>query len=180
MTETNYTGKLISAAAEPVSGIVEPTPPDGPHDARETAEIIHGVRLINFADTKKVVKQWGQERWLHETDSPFGFKVIRIGKGRRTSLQFHRHKRETYFILNGVAVLHLRDGTADVRVPFPAGTVAHVAPGAIHRVEAATDVILVEASTYDDGSDNVRIEDDYGRGDGIVTEEHEEHREEQR
>ena len=154
--------------------IREPDDDTGAHEAREPRHVAPGVRVVGFTDTKKVVKLWGQERWLHEKDGPYGFKFIRISAGRRTSLQYHEHKRESYFILEGEAVMHYRE-TRDgenLRMPMPAGTLAHVDPGAVHRVEAVTDIVLVEVSTYDDGSDNVRLEDDYGRGDGRIAREH--------
>lgn len=156
--------------------ISEPEADNEAHESRGPREVAPGVRVIEFADTKKVVKLWGQERWLHEEErnGPYGFKFIRVTAGRRTSLQYHEHKRESYFILEGEAVMHYRE-TRDgenLRLPMPAGTLAHVDPGAVHRVEAVTDIVLVEVSTYDDGSDNVRLEDDYGRGDGRLENEH--------
>ncbi|MEV3963453.1 cupin domain-containing protein [Nocardia sp. NPDC050193] len=155
-------------------GIAEPIPADVPHEAATPQVVAPGIRMLTFPGVKNVVKQWGQERWLHEPDSPFGFKVVRIRAGHRTSLQYHEHKRETYFILDGEAVLHYRAAldAPNELIPFPAGSVAHVDAGAVHRVAAVTDIVLVEASTADDGTDNVRVEDDYGRKDGRIAEEH--------
>lgn len=161
-------------AASAATGITEPDPDDGAHETRNVETLAAGVRVVDFVDTKKVVKKWGQERWLFETDAPYGFKVIRIKSGRRTSLQYHEHKRESYFILEGEALMHYRaerDGET-LLLPLPAGRLVHVDEGYVHRVEAVTDIVLIEVSTYDDGSDNVRLEDDYARGDGIVLEEH--------
>ncbi|GGO96027.1 cupin domain-containing protein [Wenjunlia tyrosinilytica] len=147
---------------------------DGAHDTGEARLLAPGVRMLEFGDTKKVVKKWGQERWLHEKDGPYGFKVIRIKGGHRTSLQYHEHKRESYFILEGAAVMHYRErlDSETLQIVIPAGTLVHVDPGAVHRVEAVTDIVLVEVSTYDDGSDNIRLEDDYARGNGRISEEH--------
>ena len=157
-------------------GIREPSGEYEPHEIRKISQVLPGVRMVHFQDVKLVRKRWGQERWLHEEDTPFGFKVIRIKAGHRTSLQYHAQKRETYHILEGKAVLVLRadkDGP-DIRMDFPAGMIAHVEAGAIHRVEAVSDIVLVEASTFDNGTDNIRIEDDYGRDgrDGRLPEEH--------
>lgn len=158
------------------SSISEPEGDTEAHDSRGAREVVPGVRVIEFADTKKVTKLWGQERWLHEEEEngPYGFKFIRIKAGLRTSLQYHEHKRESYFILEGEAVMHYRreKDSETLQLPMPAGTLAHVDPGAVHRVEAVSDIVLVEVSTYDDGSDNVRLEDDYGRGDGRIADEH--------
>ncbi|MGV9721986.1 hypothetical protein [Nocardia beijingensis] len=130
---------------------------------------IDGITVFGLGSGNDVVKHWGVEHWLHTIGNGYGFKVIAIHAGKRTSLQYHREKHETYFILSGLATLHCRDTEGEpMAVDFPAGHVARVAPGAVHRVEAQTDVILIEASTEDDGSDNIRIQDDIGRGDGRV------------
>jgi mannose-6-phosphate isomerase len=144
------------------------------HDTRAIRAITSGIRVLDFTDTKVVIKPWGRERWLHESDAPYGFKVIRITAGSRTSLQYHRYKRESYFILEGEAILHYRDEQdgSTLTLLMPAGTLAHVDPGSVHRVEAVTDIVLVEVCTPDDGSDNVRLSDDYRRGDGRVESEH--------
>ena len=131
-----------------------------------------GISLRPFAAAKRVTKRWGNETWLHNESHPFGFKVIRLLAGCRTSLQFHEQKDEVYFVLEGLARLHHRDGTVIRTAPFIQGTVALVPPMAWHRVEAITDVTLIEASTYDDGSDNVRVEDDYGRPNVHIGAEH--------
>ncbi|MEV5981395.1 hypothetical protein [Streptomyces sp. NPDC052114] len=159
--------------AQPSSGIAEPDSNE-PHDTRNMRSITAGLRVLDFADTKVVIKPWGRERWLHETGAPYGFKVIRITAGSRTSLQYHREKRESYFILEGEAILHYRaeHDSPTLELPMPSGTLAHVDPGSVHRVEAVTDIVLVEVCTPDDGSDNVRLDDDYRRGDGRVETEH--------
>jgi mannose-6-phosphate isomerase-like protein (cupin superfamily) len=159
----------------PFSGIAEPVGDDAAHDFRPSRELDTGLRTLPFTDTKKVVKQWGQERWLHEADNgAYAFKVIRIKAGRRTSLHYHVHKKESNFVLEGSAVLRYRSrpDAEEHQVPLPVGTLVHVDPLSVHRVEAVTDVVLVEVSTYDDGTDTVRVTDDYGRGDGLISEEH--------
>jgi mannose-6-phosphate isomerase len=168
--------RIIDREDDHAEGIREPLGEHEPHGTRNVSQVLPGVRMVHFHDLKLVRKRWGRERWLHEEDAPFGFKVIRIEAGHRTSLQYHERKRETYHILEGEAVLVLRadrDGP-DMRLDFAAGMIAHVEAGAIHRVEAVSDIVLIEASTFDDGTDNIRIEDDYGRDgrDGRLPEEH--------
>jgi mannose-6-phosphate isomerase-like protein (cupin superfamily) len=133
-----------------------------------------GLRLTQFGASKFVRKFWGWERWLHEEDAPFGFKVILVKAGHRTSLQYHEHKQETYFILMGEGRLHFRQSVdaEDEVVDFSSGALGHVDPGTVHRVEAITDIILIEATTPDDGSDNVRLHDDQGRPSGRIEHEH--------
>lgn len=154
------------------SGLIEGWHDD---DFDPPAELPDGLELVPFGDLKRVVKNWGVEHWLYRDGvSPFGFKVIEINAGQRTSLQYHEVKDEGYFILRGVARLHFAaDAASDVHtVRFPAGVLALVQPGTVHRLEALTDVLLVESSTKDDGTDNIRISDDWGRGDGRIESEH--------
>lgn len=134
-----------------------------------------GLELVSFKDAKEVTKAWGAEHWLYrEGESPFSFKFIELKAGFRTSLQYHREKDEAYFLLTGEAILHYSEtiGGPVHQVPFPQGLLAFVEPGTVHRVEAVTDVIIVEASTPDDGTDNVRIEDDWNRASGRIASEH--------
>lgn len=153
-------------------GIVEPLA--GPSAAAPSKEFAPGLRLTSFRDSKIVEKHWGWERWLHEADAPFGFKVIKVKAGERTSLQYHERKRETYFILMGEGRLHFRQSVDadDQVIDFSSGAIGHVDPGAVHRVEAVTDIILIESTTPDDGTDNVRIQDDRARPSGRIEQEH--------
>jgi mannose-6-phosphate isomerase-like protein (cupin superfamily) len=148
--------------------------PDGQSAFSAAQEVAPGLRLTKFREAKLVTKPWGWERWLHETGAPFGFKVIMIKAGHRTSLQYHERKQETYFILQGEGRLHYRqsvDAEGEV-ADFSSGAIGHVDPGTVHRVEAITDIILIESTTPDDGTDNVRIQDDLGRPSGRIEEEH--------
>ena len=49
---------------------------------------------------------------------------------------------------------------------FP-GMVFHIKPGIIHRVEAITDLTLIESSTIE-LDDVIRINDEWGRHDGKI------------
>jgi mannose-6-phosphate isomerase len=166
-------GKIIPNANNSIPCISEPTFESGPHDVLNILTVTPGVRVVDYPDAKVVMKPWGREPWLHETSGPYGFKVIRIRAKHRTSLQYHEHKRESYFLLEGQAVMHYRETHAGptLQLPMAAGTLVHVDPG-MHRVEAVSDIVLIEVSTPDDGSDNVRLSDHYRRCDGRVEAEH--------
>jgi mannose-6-phosphate isomerase-like protein (cupin superfamily) len=131
-----------------------------------------GLRIDHYAQSKVVGKRWGRERWLVEY--PFAMKVIEVDAGQRTSLQYHEEKEETNFVLAGTARLHYRDdNTGNVTsLDLGPGTVVHVKPRVIHRIEAVTPLLLVEASTPQ-LDDVVRLEDDWGRPDGRIEAEHE-------
>ncbi|MFD8816130.1 hypothetical protein ACFV23_32735 [Streptomyces sp. NPDC059627] len=157
-----------------IPGITEPAHETEPHDAIHVRQVTPGIRILQYSDAKVVMKPWGRERWLHEAEAPYCFKVIRISAGCRTSLQYHRHKQESNFLLEGEAVMHYRETLDEPTqcIPMTAGTLVHVEAGSVHRIEAVTDIILVEVSTADDGSDTVRLGDDYQRRDGRVEAEH--------
>ena len=51
------------------------------------------------------------------------------------------------------------------------GDIFHVKPGYIHRVEALTDLTMIESSTIE-LDDVFRLKDDSNRGDGKIDSEH--------
>jgi mannose-6-phosphate isomerase len=102
----------------------------------------------HLAIAKDVHKPWGSERWLVPEGSPFGFKIITINAGKRTSLQYHRSKEEANLVLDGQGRLFV--GRVDAPLAEYAlivGEIVHVVPGIVHRIEAVTDLVLVEVST---------------------------------
>ena len=106
-------------------------------------------------------REWGQEIFIAETPRYLG-KVLKMHKGGRGGLQFHRRKDETFHLLSGKALVESDDGhgTLARRVMQP-GESFHIPPGAPHRVTALEDCVFVEANTphYDD---RVRVEERYG------------------
>ncbi|TMC05671.1 MAG: cupin domain-containing protein [Chloroflexi bacterium] len=131
-----------------------------------------GLRLSTRDDAKVVRKHWGEERWLVHGDAPFVFKAIRLRAGQRTSLQYHLRKEEANLVVTGKARLHYDGGPAGPSMcPLGPGSVLHVRPGAVHRIEAITDVLLIEVSTPE-VDDVVRLSDDWGRPDGRIDTEH--------
>jgi mannose-6-phosphate isomerase len=131
-----------------------------------------GISITTLDASKVVAKQWGEERWLVHDDAPFVMKVIRIKAGARTSLQFHRRKEEANLVVAGRARLHWQgeDGSVSTR-DVEVGSVVHIRSGAVHRIEAVTDVTMVELSTPE-VDDVVRLSDDWNRPDGRIDAEH--------
>ena len=137
------------------------------------AEDEAGPGKSDLATAKVVRKHWGEERWLVAEGSPFGFKLIRVLAGRRTSLQYHCHKEEANLVLCGEGRLYsaeARDSPVTESALLP-GQIVHVRPGAVHRIEAVTDLVIVEVSTPE-LDDVIRIEDDSGRSSGRIAAEH--------
>lgn len=114
--------------------------------------------MMSAMAAKTVHKPWGREIVFAHNRSYAG-KILVIEKGHRISLQYHKVKRETLYLLEGR--LHIQLGKRR-RVAVP-GAVIEVPPRTVHRFHARTGrVTLVEVSTPEI-SDIVRLSDDYGR-----------------
>lgn len=104
-------------------------------------------------------KPWGGELPLRRTDR-YVVKVLHLNAGCRTSLQYHRVKRETMHPGSGRVVLELhRDGCVgaeSLTVPV------EILPRTVHRLVALQDCEVVEMSTTE-LDDVVRVADDCGR-----------------
>jgi mannose-6-phosphate isomerase len=135
------------------------------------------LSIHNTENVKKVTKGWGHELWLVPEGAPFGFKMISINAGQRTSLQYHERKEEANLLLRGSAVLWTADRPGDPvhKQDLREGDIVHVRAGAVHRIEAVTDIVLVEVSTPE-LDDVIRIADDFNRGDGRIEAEHQKER----
>ena len=106
-------------------------------------------------------KPWGGETLLRHTDE-YVVKVLHLNAGCRTSLQYHRVKRETMIPASGSVVLeiHSKGGVEERVVVRP----EELLPGTVHRLSAILDSEVVEVSTPE-LDDVVRVDDDYGRAD---------------
>lgn len=108
---------------------------------------------------RKVEKPWGHEVIWAETASYVG-KLLHINAGHRLSLQFHRVKEETVYVVSGT--LYVYDGDGGITKLTP-GQRFHVNPLQVHRFGAnESDVEIMEVSTPH-LDDVVRLEDDYQR-----------------
>jgi mannose-6-phosphate isomerase-like protein (cupin superfamily) len=111
---------------------------------------------------RRIDKPWGHELIWAETERYVG-KVIAIEAGRRLSLQLHRVKDESIFVVSGRMLLLLEDDGGAVRTEeLGPGDFRRVAAGRRHRFEALDPVQLIEVSTPE-LDDVVRLEDDFGR-----------------
>jgi mannose-6-phosphate isomerase-like protein (cupin superfamily) len=110
--------------------------------------------------TNIIEKPWGFEnRWA--INEKYLGKILHINRGHRLSLQYHKIKDETIYVLSGVLSLHLEHSVATLAE----GESYRIRPGVVHRFEApegGTDVVLIEVSTPEI-DDVVRLEDDYRR-----------------
>lgn len=143
-------------------------------------------RLFPLSDYT-VAKPWGHEVWYTGNGGrvPYALKQIHMTAGTRSSLQSHRLKAETNYVVAGrVTVLNgtfapadrqSADAAAIPRQTHGPRTRWTSSPGMLHRVIAETDYTSIEVSTPE-LDDVIRWEDDSGRGDGRIAAEHERRR----
>jgi mannose-6-phosphate isomerase-like protein (cupin superfamily) len=120
--------------------------------------------LDRFAHVpERVEKPWGHELIWAKTDRYAG-KVLFVRAGESLSLQFHRQKDESWYVLGGRAELELgRVGDPVTKTEVIAkGAAFRFEAGTVHRVRAVEDTTILEVSTPE-LEDVVRLEDSYGR-----------------
>ncbi len=111
---------------------------------------------------RRVEKPWGHELIWAETDRYVG-KILHIRAGHALSLQYHERKDETIHLLSGAMRFWAGPSAGALsQVPLEQGQSYRVIPGTVHRMEAVTDVDVLEALTAE-LDDVVRLEDRYGR-----------------
>ena len=114
-------------------------------------------------EPERVEKPWGYELIWARTDLYSG-KLLFVRAGHRLSLQFHREKDESWYVLAGRAEVELaaageKATSSEVVTP---GAAFRLTPGTVHRVRAVEDTTILEVSTPQ-LDDVVRLEDEYGR-----------------
>lgn len=119
--------------------------------------------MSNDEIPRRVEKPWGHELiWAH-TENYVG-KILHVKAGHALSLQYHEQKDETMHCLRGRMRLLVGASADELReLMLEEGQSIRISPPTVHRVEAITDVDILEASTPH-LEDVVRLEDRYGRG----------------
>ena len=114
-------------------------------------------------------KPWGSETSWSAMPAIDG-KLLRIKKGCRNSLKYHRRKDECLFVLSGeVEVQYGTERTLVDPVGYPfetrqlsEGQSLNVQSSCPYRIKAITDAVIIEIGSQGP-PDFIRIEDDYGR-----------------
>jgi mannose-6-phosphate isomerase-like protein (cupin superfamily) len=109
---------------------------------------------VNF-----VKKGWGSELWI-ANNSQYCGKLLRINKGKRCSLHFHKIKTESFYLHSGRLLMRLMDSQdADTIEEFilEAGQCMDIPVGLIHQMVALEDAELFEFSTQHFDSDSHRL-----------------------
>ena len=109
-----------------------------------------------------VPKPWGHELWFAHTDRYAG-KLLYVAAGHRLSMQYHRVKDETSYLISGrLLLIQGTDVESASESEIGPGTVWRNRPGVVHTIEAIEDAVVFEVSTPE-LDDVVRLEDRYGR-----------------
>lgn len=148
---------------------------------------ISDLKIIT--NPKKVVKPWGHELWISWLRDYHVLKQIGMTAGQKSSLQLHRQKLETNYLVSGQAevidgyqmLLDLSEEQMKARVKdldWTAYTQRKTpgmhwtsVPGIVHRVISRESYIAYETSTPE-LDDVVRLSDVSGRQSGRIESEH--------
>jgi mannose-6-phosphate isomerase len=123
---------------------------------------LEGLDRFSFPP-ERVEKPWGYEVIWAKTEAYAG-KILFVRSGQALSLQFHREKDESWYVLDGRAELELGDAGNAVtkREVITNGAAFRFRPWTVHRIKAVDDTTILEVSTPQ-LDDIVRLEDLYGR-----------------
>ncbi len=111
------------------------------------------------------MRPWGRWTVLGEGD---GYKVkrIEVNPGHRLSLQLHHRRSEHWIVVSGTAKVIIGERTEYIH----AQESTFVPAGTSHRIENpgphSLTIIEIQSGPYLKEDDIVRLQDDYGRGDG--------------
>lgn len=115
------------------------------------------------SEHRRVEKPWGHEVWWAHT-SDYAGKLLVVNSGHRLSLQMHRQKDESSYLLSGrLRLTEGRSATDLEEREIEPGESWRVEPGVVHSIEALEDSVVLEVSTPH-LDDVVRLDDRYGRG----------------
>ena len=105
---------------------------------------------------------WGEERLLALIPKILSLKKLKIKKGKKGGLQYHRKKNECGSLISGKLILRYDNGSGRlIKKILKPGAIYHFPPGSVHQTEALTDCVIIEASTPH-FNDRVRVEEYYG------------------
>ena len=113
------------------------------------------------SDIKTVPKPWGHETIWATTDQYVG-KILHIKAGEALSVQYHKIKDETVYLLSGQLIYRIWENDRPKNIDLKIGQAFRITPGTVHQMEAVTDCDVLEVSTPH-LDDVVRLTDRYGR-----------------
>lgn len=109
-----------------------------------------------------IEKPWGKEEIL-EVNDKYVVKRLTMNAGCQCSLQFHRKKQETIYVIKGPLYIYIANEVYNGTDVFNEGEYFTIEPTVVHRMIAKeTDAIYLECSTPE-LDDVVRLQDNYNR-----------------
>ena len=129
-------------------------------------EPVHGRQVSEpLQPALTETRPWGRWTVLGEGD---GYKVKRleVNPGHRLSLQFHHRRSEHWIVVSGTAKVVIGERIEHIQAQestfVPAGTSHRIEnPGPLPLI-----IIEIQSGPYLGEDDIIRLQDDYGRGDG--------------
>jgi mannose-6-phosphate isomerase len=131
-------------------------------DHRLSSPNLKGTERFVF-EPRRVEKPWGYEL-IWALSEAYAGKLLSVNAGQELSLQFHKKKDESWYVLEGRAELELAaagEKTTSTEVVTP-GAAFRITPGTVHRIRALEQTVIIEVSTPQ-LDDVVRLDDSYGR-----------------
>jgi mannose-6-phosphate isomerase len=120
------------------------------------------VCAVSEGEPRRVDKPWGHEVWWAHT-ADYAGKLLYVNAGHQLSLQLHREKDESSYLMSGRLRLTYGPSVDDLEVrEIGPGYAWRVEPGTVHSIEALEDSVVLEVSTPH-LEDVVRLRDRYDR-----------------
>ena len=111
---------------------------------------------------RKILKPWGYEQIL-EKNKKYVVKKLFMKKNHRCSLQYHKVKLETVYVLSGILKFQIGSKINNLKTKIlRPGDCVSINKKKIHRMHALKNTYYLEASTPD-LDDVIRIKDDFNR-----------------
>ena len=117
---------------------------------------------MKIKKNNKIYKPWGFEVLL-EKNNIYVLKKLFMKKNHRCSLQYHKKKLETIYVLSGILEISFgKNKNSLTKKKFYKNDTITLKPKVIHRMKALKDCFYLESSSPQ-LKDVVRLEDDYRR-----------------
>jgi mannose-6-phosphate isomerase-like protein (cupin superfamily) len=130
-------------------------------------ELRAGVDVSKFSNKpyiRRIEKNWGHELHFVPDGLPYMGKMLYLNEGKRSSLQAHDRKQESWYWGGGDPVLLIENSDGDMQeIHLREGEGYTCMIGQKHRLMGGKGGgVFIEVSTPEDGN-TFRIEDDYNR-----------------
>ncbi len=102
---------------------------------------------------KTIDKAWGEEIILVNNEKYCG-KLLVLDKGSKSSYHYHRTKMETFYCIEGYAILTV-EGKRHILAPYTRPIT--IQPNMKHEFEGVTVAVILEISTHHAEDDVVRL-----------------------